>query len=214
SVFFELVLGLGIAIVVNSKFPGRGVMRTAMLVPWAIPTAISSQMWKWMYHDVFGVVNDFFTRIVPILPQKIAWIANAQTALWALVAVDVWKTTPFMALLLLAGLQLIPGDVYEASAVDGATGWRQFTRITLPMLRPAIVVALIFRTLDALRVFDLVWIMTGGAFATETMASMNQRNLIQFQQLGYGSTISVAIFAVIAVFVVLYVTLIMEREDA
>ncbi|MCB0064342.1 MAG: sugar ABC transporter permease, partial [Caldilineaceae bacterium] len=201
SVFFELVLGLGIAIVVNSKFPGRGIMRTAMLVPWAIPTAISSQMWKWMYHDVFGVINDFFTRIVPILPQKIAWIANAQTALWALVAVDVWKTTPFMALLLLAGLQLIPGDVYEAASVDGATGWRQFMRITLPMLRPAIVVALIFRTLDALRVFDLVWIMTGGAFATETMATMNQRNLIQFQQLGYGSTISVAIFAVIAVFV-------------
>lgn len=214
SVFFELVLGLGIAIVVNSKFPGRGVMRTAMLVPWAIPTAISSQMWKWMYHDVFGVVNDFFTRIVPILPQKIAWIANAQTALWALVAVDVWKTTPFMALLLLAGLQLIPGDVYEAASVDGATGWRQFTKITLPMLRPAIVVALIFRTLDALRVFDLVWIMTGGAFATETMASMNQRNLIQFQQLGYGSTISVAIFAVIAIFVVFYVTVIMDREEA
>ncbi len=213
SVFFELVLGLGIAIVVNSKFPGRGVMRTAMLVPWAIPTAISSQMWKWMYHDVFGVINDFFTRIIPILPAKIAWVANAQTALWALVAVDVWKTTPFMALLLLAGLQLIPGDVYEASAVDGATGWRQFTKITLPMLRPAIVVALIFRTLDALRVFDLVWIMTGGAFATETMATMNQRNLIQFQQLGYGSTISVAIFVVIAIFVVFYITTIMGRED-
>lgn len=213
SVFFELILGLGIAVVVNSKFPGRGVMRTAMLVPWAIPTAISSQMWKWMYHDVFGVVNDLFTRIIPILPAKIAWIANADTALWALVAVDVWKTTPFMALLLLAGLQLIPGDIYEAASVDGATGWRQFVTITLPMLRPAIVVALIFRTLDALRVFDLVWIMTGGAFGTETMATMNQRNLIQFQQLGYGSTISVAIFVVIALFVVFYVTTIMGRED-
>jgi trehalose/maltose transport system permease protein len=213
SVALELVLGLGIALVVNSKFPGRGLMRTAMLVPWAIPTAVSSQMWKWMYHDVFGVINDLLVNVIPILPRKVAWIANAQTALWALVAVDVWKTTPFMALLLLAGLQLIPADLYEAGSVDGATGWRQFVNITLPLLRPAIVVALIFRTLDALRVFDLVWIMTSGAFGTETMATMNQRNLIQFQQLGYGSTISVAIFFVIAVFVVFYITVIFRGGD-
>jgi len=213
SVAFELFLGLLIALVVNSKFPGRGLMRTAMLVPWAIPTAISSQMWNWMYNDVFGVINDFFTRIIPILPQKIAWVARADTALWALVAVDVWKTTPFMALLLLAGLQLIPTDIYEAASVDGATGWRQFWMITLPLLRPAIVVALIFRTLDALRVFDLVWIMTGGAFGTESMATLNQRNLIQFQRLGYGSTISVAIFVVIGIFVIMYVTLVFRRED-
>jgi len=214
SVALETLLGLGIALVVNSKFPGRGLMRTAMLVPWAIPTAISSQMWKWMYHDVFGVINDFFTRIVPILSIKIAWIANADTALWALVAVDVWKTTPFMALLLLAGLQLIPEDLYEAGSVDGASAWRQFISITLPMLRPSLVVALIFRTLDALRVFDLIWIMTSGAFGTESMATMNQRNLVQFQQLGYGSTISVAIFAVIGIFVIFYVTTIFDREGA
>jgi trehalose/maltose transport system permease protein len=158
-------------------------------------------------------VNDFFTRVIPLLPSKIAWIANADTALWALVAVDVWKTTPFMALLLLAGLQLIPGDIYEAASVDGATGFRQFMTITLPMLRPAIVVALIFRTLDALRVFDLVWIMTSGAFNTETMATFNQRNLIQFQRLGYGSAISVAIFVVIGLFVVLYITTIFRDQE-
>lgn len=214
SVSLELILGLGIAIVVNSKFPGRGLMRTAMLVPWAIPTAVSSQMWKWMYHDVFGVVNDFFTRIVPLLPQKIAWVAADNTAIWALVAVDVWKTTPFMALLLLAGLQLIPADIYEAAAVDGATGWRQFVTITLPMLRPAIVVALIFRTLDALRVFDVIWIMTSGAFGTESMATFNQRQLIQFQKLGYGSTVSVAIFVVIGIFVVIYLATIFRDEEA
>ena len=214
SVVLELLLGLGIAVVVNSKFPGRGLMRTAMLVPWAIPTAVSSQMWKWMYHDVFGVVNDFFTRIVPLLPQKIAWVAADNTAIWALVAVDVWKTTPFMALLLLAGLQLIPADIYEAAAVDGATGWRQFVTITLPMLRPAIVVALIFRTLDALRVFDVIWIMTSGAFGTESMATFNQRQLIQFQKLGYGSTVSVAIFVVIGIFVVIYLTTIFRDEEA
>lgn len=214
SVTLELILGLCIALVVNSKFPGRGLMRTAMLVPWAIPTAVSSQMWKWMYNDVFGVINDLLVNVLHLLPSKIAWIANANTALWALVAVDVWKTTPFMALLLLAGLQLIPNDIYEASSVDGATNWRQFWSITLPLLRPAIVVALIFRTLDALRVFDLVWIMTSGAFGTETMSTMNQRNLIQFQLLGYGSTISVAIFAVIAIFVILYITVVFPNREA
>ena len=214
SVAFELVLGLLIALVVNSKFPGRGLMRTAMLVTWAIPTAISSQMWNWMYNDVFGVINDLFTRVIPLLPQKIAWVARADTALWALVAVDVWKTTPFMALLLLAGLQLIPGDIYEAAAVDGANRWRQFWTITLPMLRPAIVVALIFRTLDSLRVFDLIWIMTGGAFNTESMATFNQRHLIQFQRLGYGSTISVALFLVIGIFVIFYVTFIYREEQS
>ncbi len=166
-----------------------------------------------MYHDVFGVINDLFVRVIPILDRKIAWIANADTALWALVAVDVWKTTPFMALLLLAGLQLIPADLYEAASVDGATGLRQFLSITLPLLRPSIVVALIFRTLDSLRVFDLVWIMTSGAFGTESMATLNQRHLIQFQQLGYGSTVSVAIFFVIAVFVILYVNVIFRGGE-
>ncbi len=211
SVSLELLFGLGIALVVNSKFPGRSLMRTAMLVPWAIPTAVSSQMWNWMYNDVFGVVNDLFFRVIPLLPEKIAWTANTSTALWALIAVDVWKTTPFMALLLLAGLQLIPADVYEAASVDGATGWRQFTSITLPLLRPAIVVALIFRTLDALRVFDLFWIMTKNM---DTMSTLNRKNLVDFQKLGYGSTISVAIFFVIAIFVLLYVTLIFREEEA
>lgn len=211
SVFLELVFGLGIALVVNSYFVGRGVLRTAMLVPWAIPTAVSSQMWGWMYHDVFGVFNDLFFRVIPILPAKIAWTANPSTELWALMAVDVWKTTPFMALLLLAGLQLISSDVYEASAVDGATGWRQFISITLPLLRPAIVVALIFRTLDALRVFDLFWIMTKNV---DTMSTLNRKNLVDFQKLGYGSTISVAIFVVIAIFVLVYVAFIFQDEDA
>lgn len=210
SVGLELVLGLGIALVVNSHFRGRGLLRTAMLVPWAIPTAVSSQMWNWMYHDVFGVINDLFFRVIPILPQKVAWTASSTLALWALVAVDVWKTTPFMALLLLAGLQLVPADLYEAAAVDGATGWRRFTSITLPLLRPAIVVALIFRTLDALRVFDLFWIMTKNI---DSMATLNRKNLVDFQKLGYGSTISVAIFIVIGIFVIFYMTFIFKQDE-
>src|SRR5215471_6764389 len=160
TVFFEFVLGLIIALVVNSSFKGRGVMRAVMLVPWAIPTVISAQMWKWMYDDVFGPINDLGVR-THLLSHPVAWISQPNTALWAVAAVDIWKTTPFVALLLLAGLQVIPHDLYEAAGVDGASKWHQFWRITLPLLKPAILVALIFRTLDALRVFDIFYVFFG-----------------------------------------------------
>jgi trehalose/maltose transport system permease protein len=212
SVFFELVLGMIFALVINSQFPGRGVMRTAMLIPWAIPTVVSAQMWKWMYNDVFGVINDFLVTKVHLLSQPIAWIARPDLALPAIIAVDVWKTTPFMALLLLAGLQLIPNDVYEAATVDGANKLQQFWNVTVPLLRPAILVALIFRTLDALRVFDVIYVMTKGASGTESMATYDQKNLVDFQLLGYGSAISVAIFVLIGIFVVLYVTTVRVEE--
>src|SRR5215207_2133049 len=159
SVFFETILGMIVALTIHSNFKGRGVVRTAMLIPWAIPTVVSAQMWAWMYNDVFGVINDLLVVRLGWLPEKIAWLANPRLALPAIIAVDVWKTTPFMALLLLAGLQLIPGDVYEASTVDGASKVQQFFQITLPLLKPALLVALIFRTLDAFRVFDVIYVM-------------------------------------------------------
>jgi trehalose/maltose transport system permease protein len=212
SVGAEFILGLMIALVIHSNFKGRGLMRTAMLIPWAIPTAVSSQMWRWMFHDVFGVVNDLLVDKLGLLEVKVGWVTQASTALPAIIAVDVWKTTPFMALLLLAGLQLIPEDLYEAATVDGANAWQRFWGITLPLLRPAILVALIFRTMDALRVFDIIWIMTKGSSGTESIGTFNYRNLIEFQKLGYGSSISVVIFLLIAVFVVLYVTVIRVEE--
>lgn len=211
SVVLETVIGLGIALVINSKFKGRGLMRTAVLVPWAIPTVVSAQMWKWMYNDVFGVINDMFMR-AGILSGPVAWLANPTTALGAIIAMEVWKTTPFMALLLLAGLQIIPGDIYEAADIDGASKLQQFLAITLPLLRPAILVALIFRTLDALRIFDAIKVMTGGGSGTEVMATYAHRNLFDFQKLGYGNAISVVIFLIIAVFVVVYVTSIKVEE--
>lgn len=211
SVALETVIGLGIALVINSKFKGRGLMRTAVLVPWAIPTVVSAQMWKWMYNDVFGVINDMFMR-AGILSGPVAWLANPTTALGAIIAMEVWKTTPFMALLLLAGLQIIPGDIYEAADIDGASKLQQFLAITLPLLRPAILVALIFRTLDALRIFDAIKVMTGGGSGTEVMATYAHRNLFDFQKLGYGNAISVVIFLIIAVFVVVYVTSIKVEE--
>lgn len=205
TVLAEFVLGLLIALVVNSHFRGRGLVRAAMLVPWAIPTVLSAQMWKWMYNDIFGVINDLLRRI-GVIEQNIAWLAKPATALPAVMAIDIWKTTPFVALLLLAGLQVIPEELYEAATVDGASRFRQFFTITLPLLRPAIAVALIFRSLDALRVFDVFYVLFGARPDTQTMAVYAQNNIVAFSDVGYGSAISVFIFLIIAIFVVAYVT--------
>ena len=212
TVSFEFVLGLIIALVVNSNFRGRGVMRAAMLVPWAIPTVISAQMWNWMYNDIYGVINDGLLRL-HLVDHGVAWTAQPSTALASVAAVDIWKTTPFVALLLLAGLQVIPTELYEAAAVDGATKLQQFWRITLPLLRPAILVALIFRTLDALRVFDVFYVFFGNRLDTQTMAIYDQSTIVSDGHVGYGAAVSVAIFLIIAIFVVIYVTLTRVREQ-
>ncbi len=204
SVAAETLLGLGIAMLVNAKFPGRGAMRTAMLIPWAIPTVVSAQMWRWMYNDVYGVINDMLMK-AHLTDKAYAWLANPRLMLPAVISVDVWKTTPFMALLLLAGLQSIPTELYEAARVDGATPWQNFVRVTLPLLRPALLVALIFRTLDALRVFDAIYVMTGTTPNTMSMAVYARQQLVDFGLLGYGSAMSVGIFVIIGLFVVAYV---------
>jgi trehalose/maltose transport system permease protein len=180
-------------------------MRAVMLVPWAIPTVISAQMWKWMYDDVFGVINDAFVRL-HVIDHNVAWISQPSTALFAVAAVDIWKTTPFVALLLLAGLQVIPTELHEAAKADGASAWQSFWRITIPLLRPAILVALIFRTLDALRVFDIFYVFFGSRLDTQTMAIYAQNTIVSTGDVGYGSAISVAIFLIIGLFVVIYVT--------
>jgi|FLYN01.1.fsa_nt_gi trehalose/maltose transport system permease protein len=204
SVALELVLGLFIAMVVNSKFPGRGLMRAAMLVPWAIPTVVSARLWEMMLRDnQSGVVNHFFTNLIPILASSQAWLANSDLQIPALIAIDVWKTTPFMALILLAGLQVIPSDIYEAADVDGASKVRQFFSITIPMLRPTIAVALVFRTLDAVRVFDVFNVLLGRQKLS--MATYNYETLVSSQELGYASTIGVVIFIIILIFAVTYV---------
>jgi len=203
SVALETVLGLGIALVVNANFTGRGLMRTAMLVPWAIPTVVSAQMWRWMYNDVYGVVNDLLMR-AHLIAAPLAWLADPHLALPGIIAVDVWKTTPFMALLLLAGLQSIPRELYEASTVDGASPWQQFWQITLPLLKPALLVALIFRTLDALRVFDVIYVMTGTNPTTMSMSVYARQQLVDFGALGYGSAVSMGIFLIIALFAAAY----------
>jgi trehalose/maltose transport system permease protein len=214
SVSLETILGLAIALIVHSNFKGRGLVRTAILIPWAIPTVVSAKMWQWMLNDIYGVINVIGTKL-GILSTKVAFLANPALVLPSIIAVDVWKTTPFMALLLLAGLQLIPSDIYEAADIDGASKWQQFWSLTLPLLTPALVVALIFRTLDALRVFDVIFVMTGVNTATKSLAVYNRQTLIDFQDLGYGSAISVAILVIIMVFVVLYMRFVggVSRND-
>src|SRR6201987_1595966 len=203
SVTLEAVLGLTVAMVANSKFKGRSFLRIAILIPWAIPTVVSSKIWAWMFNDIYGVVNVVLINF-HIIPQKIAFLATPLTALPVIIAVDVWKTTPFMALLLLAGLGLIPGDLYEAAAIDGATKVRQFFSLTLPLVMPTLLVALIFRTLDALRVFDIFYVMVGGQGNMATMAIYNQQWLVSFLDAGIGSAASVIILVIIMIFVVLY----------
>jgi trehalose/maltose transport system permease protein len=203
SVALELLLGLFIAMVINSKFSGRGVMRAAMLVPWAIPTVISARLWEMMLRDnQSGVVNSFLTGI-GLIGSSQAWLANADLQIPAMIMIDVWKTTPFMALILLAGLQVIPGDLYEAADVDGASKVRQFFSMTLPLLRPAIAVALVFRTLDAIRVFDVFQVLLGRAKLS--LATYNYEILVNNQDLGYASAIGVIIFIIIFIFAMTYV---------
>ncbi|MET0743774.1 MAG: sugar ABC transporter permease [Microvirga sp.] len=204
SVSIETVLGTIVALILNAAFPGRGIMRAIILVPWAIPTVVSAKMWNWMLHDQFGVINDLLLR-VGIIASPISWTAQSGTALWAVVMVDVWKTTPFMALLILAALQMLPQDIYEAARVDGINPVRVFVRVTLPLIRPALVVAVIFRALDALRVFDLIYVLTANTEDTMSMSVYARQQLVDFQEVGLGSAASTLIVLIIALLVVVAV---------
>jgi trehalose/maltose transport system permease protein len=202
SVAAETVLGMIVALVLVTNFPGRGIIRMSMLIPWAIPTAVSSKMWGWMFSSTRAGVVNVFCQAVGLTDGQFPFLTNASTQLWAMIAIDVWKTTPFMALLLMAGLQMIPRDLYEASRVDGCGPSRQFWRITLPLVRPSLAVALVFRTLDALRVFDLFQIIF--AQRRYSMASFAYYQLIDNRKMGYSSAASVVIFLVISIFIVIY----------
>jgi trehalose/maltose transport system permease protein len=205
SVALETILGLAIALVLHREFAGRGFVRAAVLVPWAIPTVVSAKMWSWMLNDVFGIINVIGVRL-GLLAAPVAWAASPDTALLSVVVVDVWKTTPFMTLLILAGLQVIPAGVYEAARMDGAGPISTFFRITLPLLKPALAVAIIFRALDALRMFDLVYVLTGNSKSTMTLSVFARQNLVEFQDVGYGSAVATLLFAFIALFTVVYLT--------
>jgi trehalose/maltose transport system permease protein len=204
SVTLETILGLAIALVLNANFKGRGIVRAAILVPWAIPTVVSAKMWGWMLNDQLGIVNDMLMK-AHIISQKIAWAADADYSMFAVVMVDTWKTMPFMALLILAGLQMVPGDVYEAAEIDGVNPIKVFFKVTLPLIRPALMVAVIFRLLDALRIFDLVYILTPNSSQTKTMSVIARENLFEFDKFAYGSAESTLLFLFLLLMVTLYI---------
>jgi len=212
SVSVETVFGMVIALVLNASFPGRGVVRTAVLIPWAVPTIVSAKMWSWMLNDQFGIVNDALMKI-GLISHPLAWTANPDLSMIAVIMVDVWKTTPFMALLLLAGLQMLPSDCYEAARVDGIHPVKVFFRVTLPLIRPAVMVAVIFRALDALRIFDLIYVLTSNSKDTMSMSVYARQQLVDFQEVGYGSAASTLLFLTVGMLIIVYMVVGQVRFD-
>jgi len=206
SVTCETVLGTAVALALNANFYGRGLVRAAILVPWAIPTIVSAKMWSWMLNDQFGIINDLFLRL-GFISHKIAWTATDSTSMASVLAVDIWKTTPFMALLILAGLQLVPNDIYEAAQIDGVNPIKTFWKVTLPLVRPAIMVAVIFRFMDAMRIFDLVYVLTPNSSATKTMSVIAKENMFDFDKIATGSAMSTLLFLILLASIVLYLRL-------
>jgi multiple sugar transport system permease protein len=192
SVALELVIGLGMALAMHAAFKGQGLLRTVVLVPWAVLTVVTAVMWRTMFVSPYGFVNT-------ILGTDTVWLGSEPQALIVIIIADVWKTAPFMALLILAGLQVIPGEVYEAAKVDGATTWQRFARITLPLLMPAILVALIFRTLDALRIFDLPYVLTQGQNGTSTLSTIAQEAFATNRIYGLGAAMAVLTFIIVMI---------------
>ena len=203
SVGLELAIGLGMALAMHAAFRGRGLLRTVVLVPWAVLTVVSAITWRTLFEPELGLAPQIFDALG--IFSGVVWLGQEGYAMAVLILADVWKTAPFMALLLLAGLQVIPDDVYDAAKVDGATTWQRFRSITIPLLMPAILVALIFRTLDALRIFDLPFVLTGGTNNTETLSTLAHRELTSNQLIGYGSALSVLTFIIVMAVSFLYI---------
>src|SRR3712207_4270559 len=201
SVFLETILGLGMALIMHSAFRGQGLLRTVVLVPWAVLTVVTAIMWRTIFDPNLGFVNT-------LLGTNTVWLGEEPQALLVMIFADVWKTAPFMALLLLAGLQVIPSEIYEAAKVDGATAWQRFRRITIPLLMPALLVALIFRTLDALRAFDLPKVLTNGANGTETLSLIAQRTFQENRLYGEGSALSILTFIIVMAVSFAYIRLV------
>lgn len=203
SVTLETLLGLGVALLLNTPSRVRSVLRAAVLVPWAIPTIVSAKMWGWMLNDQYGVINVILQQL-GLIGSPLAFTADPQLAFPTIILVDVWKTTPFMALLMLAALQMVPSDCYEAARLDGVSRWRVFRHITLPLILPGVLVAMVFRTLDALRVFDLIYVMTSNSRLTKSMSIYVREQLVDFQQVGFGSAAAIVLFLLISTFTLAY----------
>ena len=206
SVGIELVLGMLLALIMNKAMKGIGLVRTVALIPWAIPTAVSAMIWSYLYDGSYGIVSFLFNKL-GIINSQSAMLLTSHGAMSAAIIADVWKTTPYMALLLLAGLQVIDRGLYESSAIDGAGPGVTFFKITLPLVKPSLLVALLFRTLDAFRVYDLIAILTGGGpgNGTESLSIYAYKLMFDQSNYGYSSVVVMGMFVVVAIIAFLYV---------
>lgn len=211
SVSLELFVGMGIALLLNRKFVGRGIVQALVLIPWSLTTVIVARMWDLIYNSEYGILNALLKGVGLISHNKL-WTADSSLTFWAVIIADVWKSTPFMTLILLAGLQVIPHDLYEAAKVDGATSWQSFWHITLPSLRATMIVALIFRTIDATRIFDLVFVLTNGTYGTESLNLYTYKKLFNELDFGAGSALAIITFVYIAIIAGLYLKVGSQRE--
>lgn len=206
SVGMELIFGLILALIMNKAMVGRGLIRTFSLIPWAIPTSVAALMWAYLYNGSSGIIA-FSLEQIGLISESTDLMLTSSSALWSIIFADVWKTTPYFALLLLAGLQVIPDSLYESSVLDGANKWKQFLYITLPLLKPSILVALLFRTLDAFRIFDLIWVLTGGGpgGTTESISIYAYKVMFAQTRFGYGAAIILIMALCVGVISYLYI---------
>ena len=205
SVTLEIILGTIFALVLNEKFPGRGFLRVAILIPWAIPIAISARVWQLIYNFNYGLLN-YLAIHLGFSNSPINWLGSSTGAFFSIVISDVWKTTPFITIIILAGLSTIPNELYKQAKIDGTNLINRFFQITLPLLKPVIVVALLFRTIDAIRIFDLIYVLTGGGpGGSTTSVSLYAFKYYLTGDFGYGSAISVLIFLLASILAVLYI---------
>lgn len=208
SVPIQLCLGLIFAIILHKKFFGREFLRTTVFLPWALPTAVIAVTWKWIFNDVYGVFNDILLRL-HLIREPLAWLGRPNLAFFCVILAEVWKCTPFVAVILLAGLQSIPLELYEAINVDGANTWQKFKLITFPLLRPTLLVALIFRSIQALGIFDSIWILTGGGpgGATESTSLYIYDTVFRYLKFNYGASLVMFNFFISLIFVIIVYTL-------
>jgi ABC-type sugar transport system permease subunit len=214
SVSVETVIGLAIALALTRPFRGRGIVRAAIFIPWAVPTVVSAELWKTMFDPQSGFVNYILVHLhLPL--SSTTWLDSTWTAWAALLIADAWRNTPFMAIVLLAGLQVIPHDIYEAAKIDGASAWRTFWRLTMPLLKPALLVALIFRTLSSFMIFDVVYIMTSGGPGTSTtvLSYINYQAFLFDFDFGYGGAIAVALIVMALIIAAAYVRFFRTEEQ-
>ncbi len=197
AVSLETIIGMLFALIMNQKIPGQGIIRTAVLVPWAIPTIISGLMWKFMYSQQYGVIN-YILKTLKIITKDLPWLSDAQLAVVATIIADVWKTTPYMSLLILSGLQTIPPQMYEAAAIDGASRIQRFFHITIPLIKPVLAVAILFRTLATFRIYALISVLTSGgpANATQSLSLYTIKTYFNYGNLGYGAALATVTFMI------------------